>query len=206
MSEGSGAKAVRNVSDHSWASAPQEPPNSSTRTSDPAFTAEATPSCCHDPWPSSPPAGEEFIVIDGPLPAGVQPLCDLNSSSSSAPAAQTGLINVDGLSSADDSGFHSKVATAEMSSDSAHTHRDPPSSVCMDTGCTGSSSDGSAADRQIFQMFALLLCAFQPYKYCNSICLFSTFLVFFCICCIFRSSGCTTPSIIEATKHALRKT
>ena len=47
VSEGSGAMAVSNVGAYSCASTPQEPPNSRTRTSpDPAFTSEATPSCC----------------------------------------------------------------------------------------------------------------------------------------------------------------
>ena len=85
-SEGSGAMAVSNVGAYSCVSTPQEPPNSRTRTSpDPAFTSEATPSCCYEFSSSSPPVGE-FVVIDGPLPAGVQPLCDFNSSSSSSSA------------------------------------------------------------------------------------------------------------------------
>ena len=55
MSEGSGAMAVSNVGAYSCASTPQEPPNSRTITSpDPAFTSEATPSCCYDFSSSSP--------------------------------------------------------------------------------------------------------------------------------------------------------
>ena len=119
-------------------------------------TPEATPSCCHDFSLSLPPAGEEFVVIDGPLPAGVQPLFDFNSSSSSS---APGLINVDGPSPADAAGSHASAATAEMSPDSAYTHRNAPSSVCTGTGCTGSSSDESAAGRPIFQISALVLCA-----------------------------------------------
>ena len=109
-------------------------------------TSEATPSCCHDFSLSSPPAGEEFVVIDGPLPAGVQPLFDFNSSSSSAP----GSINVDGTSPADGAGSHASAATAEMSPGSVHAHGDAPSSVCTGTGCTGSSSEGCAAGRPFF--------------------------------------------------------
>ena len=55
-------------------------------------------------WVSSPPASEEFVVIDGPLPAGVQPLCNFHyssSSSSSAAAMQSLLVIVDGPSPAD---------------------------------------------------------------------------------------------------------
>ena len=143
----------------SCASTPQEPPNSRTRASpDPEFTSEATPSCCYDFSSSSPPAGEDFVVIDGPLPAGVQPLCDFNSSSSSSPPPmQTGLIGVDDPSPADGLGSHGNASTAEMSPDSAHTHPDAPSSVCKGMDCTGSSSDGSAAGRPIFQIFALVL-------------------------------------------------
>ena len=119
-------------------------------------TSEATPSCCHDFSLSSPPAGEEFVVIDGPLPAGVQPLFDFNrSSSGSAP----GLINVDGPLPADGAGSHASAATAEMPPHSAHTHRNAPSSVCTGTGCTGSRSDESPAGRPIFQISALVLCA-----------------------------------------------
>eukprot|EP00904_Undaria_pinnatifida_P009413 jgi/Undpi1/5601/HiC_scaffold_2.g00877.m1 len=137
MSEGSGAMAVSNVGAYSCASTPQEPPNSRTKTSpDPEFTSEATPSCCYGFSSSSLPAGEEFIVIDGPLPAGVQPLCDFNSSSSSCPPPmQTGLIVVDGPSPADGLGSHGNASTAEMSPDSAHTHPDAPSSVCTGTDC-----------------------------------------------------------------------
>ena len=55
MSEGLGAMAVSNVGAYSCASTPQEPPNSRTITSpDPAFTSEATPSCCYDFSSSSP--------------------------------------------------------------------------------------------------------------------------------------------------------
>ena len=111
-------------------------------------------------WVSSPPASEEFVVIDGPLPAGVQPLCDFNSSSSSssAPAVQTGFIIVDGPQPADGLGSHGSAATA-MSPDSAHTHRDAPSSVYTGMGCTGSSSDESAAGKPIKKKNLLSLCA-----------------------------------------------
>ena len=101
-------------------------------------------------------------MTDGPLPAGVQPLCDFNSSSSSsssAPAVQTGLIIVDGPSPADGLGCYGSAASAEMSPDSSHTHHDAPSSVCTGTGCTGSRSDESPAGRPIFQISALVLCA-----------------------------------------------
>ena len=125
-------------------------------------TSEATPSCCYDFSSSSPPAGEEFVVIDGPLPAGLQPLFDFNSSSSSsssAPAAQTGLIIVDGPSPADGLGCQASAATVEISPDSVHTHLDAPSSVCTGTGYTGSSSDESAEGTPIFQISAHVLCA-----------------------------------------------
>ena len=99
-------------------------------------------------------------MIDGPLPAGVQPLCDFNSSSSSssAPAVQTGFIIVDGPQPADGLGSHGSAATA-MSPDSAHTHRDAPSSVYTGMGCTGSSSDESAAGKPIKKKNLLSLCA-----------------------------------------------
>ena len=129
----------------------------------------ATPSCCYDFSSSSPPAGEEYVVFDGSLPAGVQPLFDFNRSSSSiAPAAQTGFLVVDGPSPADGLGSHASAATAEMSPDSAHTHRDPPSSVCSGTGCTGSSSDESAAGRPIFQISARVLC-YTRYCFCANL-------------------------------------
>ena len=61
-------------------------------------------------------AGEEFVVIDGPLPAGIQPLCAFNSSSSSCNSAQTvktGLTIVVGPSPADGLGSHGSAATAD---------------------------------------------------------------------------------------------
>ena len=100
-------------------------------------------------------------MTDGPLPAGVQPLCDFNSSSSSsssAPAVQTGLIIVDGPSPADGLGCYGSAASAEMS---------PPSSVCTGTGCTGSSSDGPATGRPIFN-FLLSFCVLSILFLCQS--------------------------------------
>eukprot|EP00904_Undaria_pinnatifida_P013113 jgi/Undpi1/8932/HiC_scaffold_26.g11393.m1 len=91
-------------------------------------------------------------MSEGPLPAGVQPLCS-SSSSSSPPPIQAGLTVVDGPSPADGLGSHGSAYTAEMSPESAHTHPGAPSSVCTDTGCTGSSSDGSAAVVVFQQLF-----------------------------------------------------
>eukprot|EP00904_Undaria_pinnatifida_P001816 jgi/Undpi1/11635/HiC_scaffold_35.g13930.m1 len=82
-------------------------------------------------------------MSEGPLPAGVQPLCDSNgsSSSSSPPPMQTGLKVVDGPSPADGLGSHGSLYGGDVARVSSHG---APSSVCTGTGCTGSSSDGSA--------------------------------------------------------------
>ena len=95
-------------------------------------------------------------MSEGPLPAGVQPLCDSNgsSSSSSPPPMQTGLKVVDGPSPADGLGSHGSLYGGDVARVSSHG---APSSVCTGTGCTGSSSDGSAG-RPFFQILALVLC------------------------------------------------
>ena len=96
-------------------------------------------------------------MSEGPLPAGVQPLCS-SSSNSSPPPIQAGLKVVDGPSPADGLGSHGSASTAEMSPESrtpAHLPRSARTRAALGLALT---------DLQVgrfFMFFALVLCTIR---------------------------------------------